>query len=158
MKRKMAVVCCFGGGGHEEQMNRLMQGVDFRANDVISISDSDNDFAWSSESFFCRSVREKNEKNILKYFCSFIFNVRVFLRILYKYKVVCVVSTGPGISALYAIFFKLFGSDVVHIETWSRFYSKSFTGQVMYWVADFFYVQNVECMKLYPRAIYAGRL
>ena len=68
------------------------------------------------------------------------------------------VSTGPGIAILPAILTRSFGGKVVHIETWSRFYSKSMTGKVMYFLANKFYVQNQSLLKLYKQAIYSGKL
>ncbi|MGE3591200.1 MAG: PssD/Cps14F family polysaccharide biosynthesis glycosyltransferase [Arcobacter sp.] len=70
-----------------------------------------------------------------------------------------VITTGPGIGVLAGLYFKWFSSArIIHIETWSRFYSKSLTGRVMYHIADDFLVQNEELLELYPKAIYKGRL
>jgi UDP-N-acetylglucosamine:LPS N-acetylglucosamine transferase len=81
------------------------------------------------------------------------------MKINQKHSVKAVISTGPGISILTALFFKLFTkAKVIHVETWSRFYSKSLTGRILYRLSDFFFVQNEELLKLYPKAIYRGRL
>jgi hypothetical protein len=69
-----------------------------------------------------------------------------------------IVSTGPGIAIIPAIIFRLFKKLVIHVETWSRFYSKSLTGMIMYPVSDIFIIQNIELQCFYKRAIYAGRL
>ncbi|MDV5172113.1 PssD/Cps14F family polysaccharide biosynthesis glycosyltransferase [Photobacterium rosenbergii] len=75
-----------------------------------------------------------------------------------NFKEISMVSTGPGIAILPAILTRLLGGKVVHIETWSRFYSKSMTGKVMYFLANKFYVQNQSLLKLYKKAIYSGKL
>jgi len=46
----------------------------------------------------------------------------------------------------------------VHVETWSRFETRSWTGRVMYRIADRFYVQNREQKRHYPHSIFGGLL
>jgi len=90
-------------------------------------------------------------KNILSY-------VKVILDLKKKYNVTSVISTGPGISILISLFFKLLGKKIIFIETWSRFETQSMTGKVMYRIADKFYIQNKSLQKYYPKAIYGGLL
>jgi len=47
---------------------------------------------------------------------------------------------------------------VIFIESWARVYSKSDSGKLVYPIADLFFVQWKEMEKVYPHAIYAGRL
>ncbi|EGR1172476.1 PssD/Cps14F family polysaccharide biosynthesis glycosyltransferase [Vibrio parahaemolyticus] len=75
-----------------------------------------------------------------------------------KYDRITLISTGPGIALSCSLLAKIYGGKVIHIETWSRFYNKSFTGRFIYYLADHFYVQNSELLAIYPKAKYSGRL
>ncbi|TWX63301.1 hypothetical protein ESZ39_17055 [Colwellia sp. C1TZA3] len=68
------------------------------------------------------------------------------------------VSTGTGMVIIPALILRLINKKVIHIEDWSRFDSGSYTGKVMYYIADKFYVQNKSLLQKYPKAIYSGRL
>ncbi|MBB2288413.1 polysaccharide biosynthesis protein, partial [Escherichia coli] len=124
---------------------------------IISISDDCITPKWSHIHFVTGEVRKKNS-----YFDTLtnmgpIKIIQTLLKIK-KYNVRCVISNGPGISVITALFFKVFGAKIIHVETWSRFVSKSLTGMAMYYIADVFYVQNKELCKIYKNAIYSGRL
>jgi len=80
------------------------------------------------------------------------------LSILKNYQVKGLVSTGPGMVVLPAIIFKLLGKKVIFLESWSRFYTPSLTGKIMYRIADTFYIQNETLQSTYPKAIFSGRL
>ena len=86
------------------------------------------------------------------------WHAKNLFEIVRKYNVVGLLSTGPGIAIIPSLFFRVFSVPIVFIETWSRFETKSFTGKVMYMVADKFYVQTREQLKYYPKAIYSGML
>ncbi|WP_460478105.1 PssD/Cps14F family polysaccharide biosynthesis glycosyltransferase [Bowmanella dokdonensis] len=68
------------------------------------------------------------------------------------------ISTGPGIAIVPALMFRLMGRQVIHVETWSRFNTCSFSGKVMYRLSTKFYVQNKEQLRRYPKAVWSGRL
>jgi beta-1,4-N-acetylglucosaminyltransferase len=68
------------------------------------------------------------------------------------------ISFGPGSAILCSLFFKLYGVRIVHIESWSRFTTRSFTGLIMHKIADEFFVQNRSLLDVYPGAKWVGRL
>ena len=159
IKRGNMVLLIAGEGGHYAQAKRLYIGTKEELQcPVLVLTDS---------------LNKKIEKHVVHYelgdfrrksgfsFFGFIAHLLkcffIVLPLITRYKV-NVISTGPGIAILPSIIVKFSGGSVVHIETWSRFYSKSGAGRVMYYLADKFYVQNVELLELYPKAIYSGRL
>lgn len=157
MSKKRVIVACFGQGGHETQMRRLVSSLDIDPDDLIVITDSLKSFECLNKVSILE-VRNKDRVGYFNMVKNCIINVRMLFGIMFKYKVVSMLSTGPGICILAGVVLKISGANIVHIETWSRFYSKSLTGQFMYYLADRFYVQNKECLSLYRKAIYSGRL
>jgi beta-1,4-N-acetylglucosaminyltransferase len=69
-----------------------------------------------------------------------------------------VLTTGPAIGVPVAIAARLFGAEVVFVETISRVTALSGTGRIMRRVADLYVVQWPQLLAETPEAIYAGRL
>lgn len=89
------------------------------------------------------------------FFLSSIYHT---LKLLGKYDIKAIVSTGPGLVVIPALIFRSLNKKVIFIETWSRFTSKSFTGILMSKISNVFYVQNKTLLNVYKNAVYSGRL
>ncbi|AZG74177.1 polysaccharide biosynthesis protein [Shewanella livingstonensis] len=160
MNSTKKILLTYGVGGHSAQMNRLVPKIKPLLADskLISISDNTINPTWSSCHYVTGEVRNKN--NHMEIFSNFgpLTVLKSLFKVNHEHKVDVVISTGPGLCFLVSLFFKLRGAKIVHIETWSRFTTKSFTGSLMYYISDRFYIQNKELIKIYPKAIYAGLL
>lgn len=155
-----SILFCFGEGGHTAQMNRLILKLieplsDF---DLVSISDVKDKPKWSAQHIVTGEVRGKHKHT------DVLFNKGPFEIIRSVYRAIklnnfqAMISTGPGIAIIAALLFKIYGIKIIHIETWSRFTTRSLTGRVMYLLADRFYVQHKSLLNIYPKAIYSGVL
>lgn len=163
----MRILLVCGKGGHAEQMSRLIDHIDNNLNiEYLSIVEKGTKLR-NKDIIFDKTVhvmplRPKDIQNIFittgqSFFSMFqCFTATIYLIVKYKYKLM--ISTGPGIAIPVAIICKLFRCRIIHIETWSRFYSKSFAGKYMYKLATDFWVQNKELLLLYPKAKFVGRL
>jgi len=80
------------------------------------------------------------------------------LKIVLKVRPRAILSAGAGIAVPIAVFGRLLGVKIVHVESASRVHSLSLTGKVMYRIAHLFFVQWEPLQTKYPRALYAGRL
>ena len=70
-----------------------------------------------------------------------------------------VVSTGAEIAIPVVLIAKLMGVAVVYLECGAQVMHPSVTGRLMYWLADTFFVQWPELLKVYgPRAVFRGSL
>jgi hypothetical protein len=160
MAQKKIILAVYGEGGHEAQLARLMLKLSPLIKcDIITMTDSKKNHCWSKDKVFLPELRDKEKHDII----GMIRRVKSILGVLSnmkkKYYVSSICSTGPGIAILASLYFKIFSStQIIYIETWSRFSSKSLTGRFMYFFADVFYIQNKELQPLYPKAIYSGRL
>lgn len=148
-----------GEGGHLAQAERFVTMLKPNSFDSVILY-TDNyrkDIKGVEKCYEIQDFRKKSGFSL--------YQVTKHMALVFKYfvpklmlKEVSVISFGPGATLLPALFSKVFRKRLIHIETWSRFYSKSATGYYMYRVADKFYIQNKELLILYPKAIYAGRL
>lgn len=159
MVKKNAIILLAGEGGHFEQAKRLFYylGLDNKSEVFVYTDYLNKEIHESLKYESLGALRDKNGLSLVGAFSYFLKSFRTTLSYCFKYKV-SVISTGPGISIIPSLVVKLFGGRVIHIETWSRFYSSSATGKIMYLIADKFYIQNKELLAVYPKGIYAGRL
>lgn len=155
-----SILFCYGEGGHAAQMNRLAPKLveDLESYNIVSLSDINKKPTWSNVHYTTGELRGKYSNLALLTNLGPLYILKSLVRINWAHRVKVVITTGPGIGILSSLFFKLKGVKIIHIETWSRFTSKSFTGRVMYKIADKFYVQNKELKHLYPKAVYSGKL
>ncbi|MEZ8879475.1 PssD/Cps14F family polysaccharide biosynthesis glycosyltransferase [Vibrio lentus] len=160
MKKKCAVLFSFGEGGHTAQMKRLAPKIveSLKEVEIVSLSDTAIIPEWSDFHYKTSEVRGKHSHFSIFINSGPILVVKSIVNINIKHDIKCMVTTGPGIGMFSAVICKLFGSKVIHIETWSRFNSRSLTGRCMYLIADEFYIQNKSLRSLYPKAIYSGVL
>ncbi len=162
---KNNILLVYGSGGHNEQMKRFHKGIlqlDNTKNiEFISLCDDDVKHVVTEKKYVVQSVTDKFSYFMLliKLPLKLINILKVLTTIKEENNITSIISTGPGLSIIASLYFKLFTKvKIIHIETWSRFYSKSLTGRFMYYIADDFFVQNKELLTIYPKAIYKGRL
>lgn len=160
MYSNKAVLFSFGVGGHNAQANRLanilLNGLDDF--DIVTISDLKKRPEWSDRHYVSGELREKKSHFQLLTNLGPLKIIKTIFQIKKENNIKCIISTGPGISILTSLVFKLWGVKIIHIETWSRFSTKSLTGKFMYYLSDKFYIQNKSLQDIYPKAIYAGML
>ena len=157
---QQSILFVYGVGGHSSQMQALAPQLTQRLAEfnVISLSDNTKVPTWSHQHVLTGEVRGKHSHwQLLNNLGPFSI-LTACINIAKHNKVTAVVTTGPGIGVIVGVFFKLLGKKIIHVETNSRFTSRSLTGRMMYHIADQFYIQNKSLQTLYPKAIYGGLL
>jgi UDP-N-acetylglucosamine:LPS N-acetylglucosamine transferase len=152
----MKIVYIAGQGGHLAQFERFKKLAVHGKNDILLTDIKRKDFV-GLDVIECGELRPKTGFNLagaIKYAFNLLFII--YPKIIRQGDVV--ISFGPGIAILPAFLFKITNKKVIHIETWSRFETKSLTGRFMYKLADKFYIQNEGLLNIYPKSIYSGRL
>ncbi|MEW6983283.1 PssD/Cps14F family polysaccharide biosynthesis glycosyltransferase [Colwelliaceae bacterium 6471] len=159
-KRKDVLLLVYGKGGHNAQMKRFMNQYDSRELPCIAITSATEVDVDVMASFYCMEARDKfsRYKNIFVFFIYLFVSAVQMLRIISKYRVVGLVSTGPGLAIVPSIICRIIRAKVIYFESWSRISKPSLAGRFMYYIANIFYVQHESLQKEYPKAIYAGRL
>jgi len=67
-----------------------------------------------------------------------------------------IVTTGVHTAAALCCLGKIFGSEIIYIETFANMCTKTVTGKYLYPISDLFIVQWESLLKLYPNAVYGG--
>lgn len=161
MKTK-SILFIYGVGGHKEQMKRLTNILNFDLKEFqkIALIEKGANIDFFDKTYSMPPARDKYShiKSLITLPYFLIYSFFIIFKILLSTNTKIIISTGPGIVFIPSLIFRLLGKKVIFIETWSRFNTTSFTGKLMYKIANVFYVQNKELLNLYPKAIYSGRL
>lgn len=88
----------------------------------------------------------------------FIINVIQSVYLFLRKRPDVVISTGAGVAIATCYIAKLFRRRVIYIEDWCVVEKPSFTGRLLYPVADLFIIQRMRLKKFYPKAVYGGEL
>jgi UDP-N-acetylglucosamine:LPS N-acetylglucosamine transferase len=159
-QRPEVLLVIYGDGGHRIEMLRLLLTLKAEAADlkVVSLGVQDLDGHELSH-YTAKNIRSKHKtfENLILLPNLFAAALNVG-RIIWRYRVTGVISTGAGLCILPMLLLRILGINTIFIETFCRFQSRSFTGLVMSKVAHRFLIQNKELQSLYPHAEYCGRL
>ena len=104
--------------------------------------------------FLPYGTRAKLFTYIFKYLYLCLKTIYLYFRINPK----VIVTTGTHTAGPMCILGKIFGSKIVYIETFANTNKKTATGRLIYPIADLFIVQWEEMLKLYPKAVYGGKI
>ena len=154
------ILLLYGCGGHAEQASRLSTLLSSRFDfvNIFTITDLGTIKKWSNNHLEIGELRDKRmgilPSSMIYYFCSTL----ILLKFIKKNNIDLVFSLGPGVSVLPSLLARLLVIRVIHIESWSRFYSVSLTGKVMRFIANDFWFQNIELSSFYKYGKFVGRL
>jgi UDP-N-acetylglucosamine:LPS N-acetylglucosamine transferase len=92
------------------------------------------------------------------YIFKFIYNAFKSLILYIKIRPKYIVTTGTHTAVPICYIAKIFGTKIIFIETYANIYTKTLSGKLMYPISNLFIVQWEELKKLYPKAIYGGKI
>jgi UDP-N-acetylglucosamine:LPS N-acetylglucosamine transferase len=158
---KLRLLVVLGGGGHTAEMLKLIDllGERFYYSYLISIGDklSALKIKTRGTTYFIHKARDHGDVP----FKTAVKLMRLFLEslvVLVRENPDVVISAGPGLAVPISVLAKFFRKRVIFIETISRVYRPSLAGRILANFSDLFFVQWPEMKKIYPKALYAGRL
>ena len=145
-------------GGHLDELLQLKPLFEKYEYNIITEKDKSNinlkDEYGKKLYFLPYGTRAKLFSYIFKYFFLCLKTIYLYFKIRPK----VIVTTGTHTAGPMCILGKIFGSKIVYIETFANTSKKTATGRLIYPIADLFIVQWEEMLKLYPKAVYGGRI
>jgi beta-1,4-N-acetylglucosaminyltransferase len=156
--RTPVIMLVFGTGGHTEQADRLMKYVPDLEFACITASRS---FRSNGNSVYVLpklrgDYRRWYDGFFLLWSVSYQFVLTAMVLALHRPE--GMVSTGSGVAIVPALIMRAIGRPVAFFESWSRIYTPSISGKIMYRISTLFFIQHQELQKAYPNARYCGRL
>jgi beta-1,4-N-acetylglucosaminyltransferase len=157
----MKLLIVLGGGGHTAQMLRLANllgsAYEYHYLVVKEVEFSRDKLTMPGAIHYVRRPRGMHDPVFASVVNSVVALAQTII-ILLRVQPTAVIGCGPAISVLASAVGKLIGIRAIHVESGSRVSELSLSGQIMYSIADLFFVQWTPLKEKYPKAIYAGRL
>jgi len=155
----MKALLVYGNGGHTAQMIRLARDlpIDWVYEYAIGIGDNLTESKLDQEPYPI-PVPTVSIKKPLRTLLTLPWALATACALLVITRPDVVITAGAGVAVPVCYVARLFGAKVVFIESWSRVNEKSLSGRFVYPVANQFFVQHEEMVKLYPNAVFVGRL
>ncbi len=158
------VLVVLGQGGHTTEILRLVEliGDCYSYHYLISENDPLSHLQIQFPGPTYEAIMPMRKRHHQKY--SRLPILRILLSIVQQLIIVMrvrpnvVFSTGPGLAIPAAVWGRLLGAKIIHVETGARIVQLSKSGRIMYRLAHLFFVQWEELAAKYPKAIFAGRL
>ena len=152
MSRPVKKICfAASSGGHFEQL-MMLKPLMYKYDSFILTERAGYEVNVPVRSYWLRQVTRHDKLFIPR----MIFNTVVSLKVYIQERPDVVVCTGVLATIPMCFISKLFGGELVYIESFAKLTSGTETGRLMSRFADRFYVQWESMLDVYPRAVYVG--
>lgn len=171
--KKIELMIILGSGGHTTEMFNLISKIDQRKTRVYVVARSDSNSMskikeFQQSTFAYSVVKIERSRSVKQYWIttpiSFLISLCNSCFILFNYYPKVLICNGPGtcvpiclvVSILNCL--RLKKIKILFIESFARVNDLSFSGKILYHLADEFIIQWEEIMIKYPKAKYLGQL
>ena len=153
MARKKLLMIASSGGHLEEVLALRALGEKY---DTVLITDKTSYGVkhWQDTLYLLPQVNRRELKSWLSYIGCFF---KIF-GILSKEKPDAVLSTGAMVAYPALLLAKAMGIKTIFVECMFNVYDTTLTARLSYPFVDLFIVQWEELLKIYPKAVYGGRV
>ena len=159
MKKLLIVL---GMGGHTSQILRLVERLGSRYTyEYVKGHDdttSTSVLSFKGKIYTMKNPRLMKDHSLLKVTWNMVPATIQALRILKRSKPDAIISAGPSLAIPLFWLARMMGIKTIFMESWVRVHHKSWAGRLVYPVSDLFLVQWESLKRVYPKAIFAGRL
>lgn len=139
-------------GGHYEQLMMLKPLMDKYDSFVITEKTLYRAEANGKKTYYLKQVNRKESFFLFKMIVNAFMSFRIYL----KEKPDVIICTGVLAMIPMCLLMKIFGKELIYIESFAKVTSPTETGKLLYKYADQFYVQWESMKEFYPRAICLG--
>lgn len=152
MEKEIKVCFAASSGGHLEEISCLKSLADKYDSFIITEKTNFDIDLFSPNIYFVDQINRHENKFLLHFIKLFFKSMKIFD----KEKPECIISTGALATVPICIIAKLRRKKVIYIESFARVHNASFTGKIMYHIADKFYVQWPDMLDVYKKSEYIG--
>ena len=156
MKKKKRVLFVASTGGHLTELLQLKDIFDNYEYYLVTEKQKSNMYIKDDYKGKSTLLLYGTKDHMLTYPFILLINTFICLFVYLRFHPDYVVTTGAHVGGVMALIAKIFGSEIIYIETFANSMTKSKTGRIVYKFADLFIVQWESMLKLYPKAKYGG--
>jgi UDP-N-acetylglucosamine:LPS N-acetylglucosamine transferase len=147
----MKICLTFSPGGHFTEMRKLMDA--FKEHDIIYATIKKKSTEKLPNVHYLKDTLGPTKISI---FVNIIIITIQSFKILYKEKPKVIISSGADVTIPLCYLGKLFGKKIIFIESLCRINNLSYSGKIVYPIANLFLVQWEKLTKKYSKAKYWG--
>lgn len=154
MEKSKKILMAASSGGHLEEILALKALKDRYETALITERTDYKVNFWQERVYLMPQVNRRELKSLIQY-------IGVFFRtlsILRREKPDAVLSTGAMVAFPALLLGRMMGIKTIFIECMFNVDQPTLTGKLAYRFADLFIVQWEEMLKVYPKAVYGGRV
>lgn len=149
----MRICLAFSAGGHHFEMRRLMDA--FKGNEVFFVTTKKVCTENLEKVWYIKDTMGSTRLNM---FLNMSIVAAQSLRILLLEHPRLIVSTGADVTIPICYLGKVMGLKIVFVESIARVIDLSFSGKIVYPIADLFLVQWPQLKARYKKAKYWGQV
>ncbi|WP_026663177.1 PssD/Cps14F family polysaccharide biosynthesis glycosyltransferase [Butyrivibrio proteoclasticus] len=152
MGKNLKVCFAASSGGHYEQLMMLKPLMEKYDSFVITEKTKYDSSCKEEKTYYLRQVNRREKL----FPVVFILNTLESFKIYLEEKPDIIVCTGVLAMIPMCMIMKIFGKELIYIESFAKVTSATETGKVMYKLADRFLVQWETMKEVFPKATYVG--
>jgi beta-1,4-N-acetylglucosaminyltransferase len=154
MRKKLLIVSSTGGHLNEVlQLKKL-----YAAYECMIVTEDISINKTILKGYNYKFVRNNGKNRDFTFWRKLIINFFIAFKILMTYKPDAIISAGSHTAVPFCYIGKLLGCKIIFILSFSRIKSKAMSANLIYPIADLFFVQWEEMKQFYKKAIYVGPL
>ena len=154
MRKKILIVSSTGGHLNEVlQLKKL-----FEQHECLIVTEGIAINKTILKGYNYKFVRNNGKNRDLRFWKNLIINFFIAFKIIMTYRPNMIVSAGSHTAVPFCYIGKLLGCKVAFILSFSRIKSKAMSANLIYPIADLFFVQWEDMKRFYKKAIYVGPL
>lgn len=147
----MKICLTFSPGGHFTEMRKIMDA--FKGYDIIYATIKKKSTEKLPNAYYLKDTLGPTKISII---VNILIVIIQSFKILYKEKPKVIISSGADVTIPLCYLGKLFGKKVIFIESLCRINNLSYSGKIIYPIANLFLVQWEKLTKKYSKAKYWG--
>ena len=152
MKKRILIPSSTGGHLNEVlQLKRI-----FKEYECLIITEDIPINKTILKDYNCKFVKPNGKNRNFTFWKNLLVNFFLVFKIIIKYRPHVIITTGSHTAVPFCYIGKLFGCKVIFILSFCRTKTKAKSANLVYPIADLFFVQWEEVKKLYKDSIYVG--
>lgn len=145
-------------GGHLNELLQLAPMFEKYDYNIITEKDKTNEYLKDQYGERMHYLPYGTRSKLFKYIFIYSFLILKTIVLYFKIRPKVIITTGTHTAGPMCYLGKILGSKIIYIETIANINTKTATGRLIYPIADLFLVQWKEMLKIYPKAVYAGKI